>query len=81
MRARGGQLLRFLQAEAEAEAERQVYSADHWVLYVVWCGVVLLLLFSCCYLRLSIYGWLWLIQPVWQASSSDSPVFKLRYHC
>jgi hypothetical protein len=46
MRARGGQLLRFLQAEAEAEAEaeveaeRQVYSADHWVLYVVWCGVV-----------------------------------------
>lgn len=46
MRARGGQLLRFLQAEAEAEteAERQVYSADHWVLYVVWCGVVLSLI-------------------------------------
>ena len=62
MRARGGQLLRFLQAEAEAEveaeAERQVYSADHWVLYVVWCGVVLLLLF---FLLLFTFIYLWLV--------------------
>jgi hypothetical protein len=55
MRARGGQLLRFLQAEAEAEAERQVYSADHWVLDVVWCCVVLLFLFL---LFTFIYLWL-----------------------